>query len=91
MHLAYLCVDVAAHNKAMEMIMSTNHSNTASEWPGHAEMPDWTSRVGDTVRAVFGAIDTGRRASDDYKLLAARGLPPQQASGKVFRRHFGKR
>ena len=91
MHLSYLCVDVAAHNKAMEMIMSTNHSNTASEWLGHAEMPDWTNRVGDTVRTVFEAMDTGRRALHDYKLLSARGLPLQQASGEVFQRHFGKR
>ena len=71
--------------------MSTNHSNTASDWLGHAETPDWTKQIGDTVRTVFEAMDTGRRALHDYKLLAARGLPPQQASGRVFQRHFGKR
>jgi hypothetical protein len=75
----------------MEMIMSANHSNTASDWLGHAEMPDWTKQLGDTVRTVFEAMDTGRRATHDYRLLSTRGLAPQETTGKVFQKHFGKR
>jgi hypothetical protein len=83
--------DVAAHNQTMEMIMSTNHSNTASDWFGHAEMPDWTKQIGDTVRTVFEAIDTGRAAMHDYRKLAVHGIAPQDAGKAVFQKHFGKR
>ena len=70
--------------------MPTNYSNTASDWLNHAEMPDWT-RLGDTIQTALQAMDSGRAASHDYRLLAARGLSPQQATGKVFQKHFGKR
>jgi hypothetical protein len=73
------------------MIMSTHRSDTASEWQGQAEMPDWTNSLGDTVRALFDAMDTGRAASHDYRKLSARGIPPQHATDQVFRKHFGKR
>lgn len=74
--------------------MSTNHTNTAntaSGWLGHADMPDWAKRFGGTVRTVFEAMDTGRAALHDYRTLAVRGLAPQQATGKVFQKHFGNR
>ena len=71
--------------------MSTNRSNTASDWLGHADTPDWTNRVGQTVRTVLEAMDTGRTALHDYKMLAARGLAPQKATAKVFQKHFARR
>ena len=71
--------------------MSAHQDSTASDWLGHAEMPDWTKRLGETVRTVFEAMDRGRTASHDYRVLDARGLPPQQASAKVFQKHFSKR
>jgi hypothetical protein len=76
-------------NQAMEMIMSTNHSHTASDWLSHTDMPTWTKRFGDTVRTVFEAVDTGRTASHDYQRLTTRGVPPQHATDNVFRKHFG--
>ena len=71
--------------------MSTHRSHTASELLGQAEMPAWTNSLGDTVRALFDAMDSGRAASHDYHKLAARGVPPQHATDQVFRKHFGKR
>ncbi len=82
---AYFHVNVATHNNAMEMIMSTNHSNTASDWLDHAEMPDWTKRIGDTVRTALEAMDTGRAALHDYRLLAARGLLRSRRPARSFR------
>ena len=75
----------------MGMIMSTNYSHTASGWLNHAEMRDWTKRLGVTIQIALQAMDSGRAASHDYRLLAARGLAPQQATGKVFQKHFSKR
>ena len=71
--------------------MSTNHTNTASDWLDHGDMSGWTQRAGDTVRTVFEAMDTGRTASHDYRKLTARGTPAQHATGEVFHRHFGQK
>jgi hypothetical protein len=83
-------VDIAVHNQAMEMIMSTN-SNAASGWLNDAELPDWPKQIGETVRTAFEALNTGRAALHDYRKLAVHGIAPQDASKTVFQRHFGKR
>ena len=71
--------------------MSTNHSKPASEWLDYADMPDWTKQIGATVRTVFEAMDKGRKALHDYKMLAAHGVAPQDAGKTVFQKHFAKR
>jgi hypothetical protein len=75
----------------MEMTMSTHHSNTASDWLGHAEMPEWTKQLSNSVRTVFAAMATGRRAAHDYKMLTAHGLSPQQATDQIFQKHFAQK
>jgi hypothetical protein len=75
----------------MEMIMSTSHSNAASQWAGPAKTPDWTARLGKIVRATVEALDTGRAALHDYRKLAVHGLAPQEAARVVQQRHFSRR
>lgn len=71
--------------------MSTNHSNTVSDWLDHGDMSAWAKRAGDTLRTVFEAIDTGSAAEHDYRKLTARGTPAQKATGEVLQKHFGKK
>ncbi len=73
--------------------MATNRSNTAnpaSGWLGSNETSDWLKRLGDGIRNVFDAVDTGLKASHDYRRLAAR-VPVQQATAMVFQKYYGKR
>jgi hypothetical protein len=72
------------------MIMATHHSNTASGWFDTVDTGDWGRRALNAARIVFEAIDTGRKASHDYRRLAAHGQP-QDAVQAVFTKHFSKR
>lgn len=71
--------------------MSAYHTNAASGWLNRSEPQDWTKRLADSIRTAFEAIETGRTASHDYRKLAVRGIPPQQATATVFGKHFRKR
>lgn len=71
--------------------MSTNHSNTASQWVGRADAPDWTARLGKIISTTVEALDTGRAAQRDYRKLAVHGFAPQEAARMVLERHFVKR
>jgi hypothetical protein len=71
------------------MIMTTYQSNTASGSLGNVSISGWAKRLGATASLVLKSMETGVKASHDYKRLSTR-LSPQQASKLVYQKYFDK-